>query len=709
LRTFFIFLLFLFLLSDVATVFGNIRTAPPKAVNGKLDLGKWNLSKDGVVPLNGEWEFYWRNLLSPGDFRQGNLNPADKSRIVIPGFWNGQKRDMKAWEVNGYGTFRLSVTPVDPRRIMGLKLPIVSTSYRLWVNGTLLAECGKVGTNRAGTVFEGLPKTVSFTPGSNALEIILQVANFHDRDGGIGDEILLGTHEQITELREKAIALELCIFGILFIIGIYNMMLFLLWKKDLSPLYFGIFCILLAFRSVFDGENYFLSIMPWIGSAVIMKAWFLTYYLCVPSFVGYFFSIFPGEFHRRAVQALAVIAIVFSAIVVVFPLEIYVHMLNFYHVVVFAGIGYSIYGLVLALSRKRSGAETVIVGAAILILSTVNDVLYGQYLINTAYITPYCFIVFIFSQAVLISAKFSRSFSKIETLSREIAQKNTQLTEYNTQLERNVAERTTELVAERDLLKARNLIIEKDLNLARRMQSQLLPKEAPENIRYFYRAMDQVGGDFFDFVNFPGKKDLLGIFISDVSGHGVAAAFVTSMIKTSLNQVASVVSDPAFVMQMLNDNLHAQTDGNFITAFYAIYNQKTRVLQYSNAGHNLPYLIVNGALRQIPSGMSSIPLGILNLEEMEAADKLYRNATLVLPEHSRLLLYTDGMSEAINELETSEMEDIPDFEAAKLEEIVQQNQGLPVKQFLDHLVDGLVKFHRSERFEDDVCIICLDV
>jgi hypothetical protein len=140
-------------------------------------------------------------------------------------------------------------------------------------------------------------------------------------------------------------------------------------------------------------------------------------------------------------------------------------------------------------------------------------------------------------------------------------------------LETLVNVRTLELEKERNILKARNEAIENDLSLAKNIQINLLPKIHMSDISAIYKSMDKVGGDFYDFIRYE-NKDLTGIFLSDVSGHGVPAALIMSMLKSILLQIAASISDPSILLENLNSNIINLSSGNFITAFYGIYNRK---------------------------------------------------------------------------------------------------------------------------------------
>ncbi len=175
---------------------------------------------------------------------------------------------------------------------------------------------------------------------------------------------------------------------------------------------------------------------------------------------------------------------------------------------------------------------------------------------------------------------------------------------YTESLEKTVHERTSELEIERNKLKTRNEIMENELALARRIQEQLIPVQQPADFIYsLYKPMDQVGGDFYDFIRFR-DSELIGIFLSDVSGHGVPAAFITSMVKTIIMQAGESKGNPAELLLNINTILYNQTDGNFVTVFYGIYNPADNSLLYSNAGHNPPMIITDGAINYLKSAKS---------------------------------------------------------------------------------------------------------
>ena len=254
------------------------------------------------------------------------------------------------------------------------------------------------------------------------------------------------------------------------------------------------------------------------------------------------------------------------------------------------------------------------------------------------------------------------------------------------------------------VLRRRNLEIENEIMLASRIQEKILPSAPPRPfISFYYKPMEAVGGDFFDFPEFR-ERDWIGIFIADVSGHGVATALVTSMIKSSILQMRMHLTDPASLLTYLNDALLSLAGGNFVTAFYGIYKAGSREFIYSSAGHNAPYCIDGKKLTQIGSDASGMPLAVIDSQSMADSGKSYRNESLFLNPGSKLLLYTDGLTET-RSLKNPGW----DFESLVLKRILLENSGLPVQEFVQTIRESLEDFHGSEEFSDDVCFVALEV
>ena len=264
--------------------------------------------------------------------------------------------------------------------------------------------------------------------------------------------------------------------------------------------------------------------------------------------------------------------------------------------------------------------------------------------------------------------------------------------------------RAKELQEERNKLALRNRIIETELSMARTIQQHLIPTANPQEwISAIYKPMDLVGGDFYDFIFFRDVKKI-GIFLSDVSGHGIPAAFITSMIKSFILQAGRFREDPAALLHYLNDLLATQTNNNFVTAFYGIVDLKNLTYEFANAGHNMPYVLKGDCLYQLLPEKGGSPLAVFKSEEMRRFGRQYKNSTVQLETGTKIVLYTDGFLDAVNLAKPEK-----DFESEQLYDLMLANSGKPSREFVVNLYQSLLDFRGSDKFEDDVCLICLDI
>lgn len=187
----------------------------PKAIDGVLDLTNWKLEEE-LISLDGHWEFYWDQLLEPRDFK--SINNEERIFINLPRAWNRYQHNNEMLSGDGHATYRLNIVTEDSGKLLGLKIPRMLTSYKMWINGEVVASAGTVGKAREFTTPQYLPQVVVFQS-QNETEIVIQVSNYHHRSGGILESLNIGSARQILDVRNRNIAYELFLFGCLFIMG----------------------------------------------------------------------------------------------------------------------------------------------------------------------------------------------------------------------------------------------------------------------------------------------------------------------------------------------------------------------------------------------------------------------------------------------------------------------------------------------------------
>lgn len=401
------------------------------------DARPWDFEKDGNIELDGEWEFYWNEFVSPNsrpisndELRIRNEKNNAKTAIpnspfqiphyiTVPSSWNNYKVNDKPIGKYGFATYRLKVNLDKPLQGLSLKTDHIGTAYKLWVNGKLLTEVGKVSDNRDTAKPGYLIKSFLLSESYQELDIILQVSNYHDRNGGFWRSFILGANERIANRALVNHFLSFFLFGCLILMGIYHLGLYSLRKKDTSALWFGIFSILLCFRPLLVGESILYTLLPssWI---ILHKIEYLTVYAALPLFANFVHSIFPFEFPTKIKKWINSIGFLFSSFVILAPSSYYTQTLAIYQIFLLGACLHCTFVLIKATQKSRMGARIFLAGWIFLFATVVNDILHHQLLIYTATLFPLGFFIFIISQAIVLSMRFSQSFNQSEELSKDL-------------------------------------------------------------------------------------------------------------------------------------------------------------------------------------------------------------------------------------------------------------------------------------------------
>jgi len=244
----------------------------------------------------------------------------------------------------------------------------------------------------------------------------------------------------------------------------------------------------------------------------------------------------------------------------------------------------------------------------------------------------------------------TRLYNRLQGTYLEMEQKEEEVRQLNTDLEKRVAERTKQLknaMAKQHQEAQERQRIEQDLRVARSIQQASLPKEVPKlegwHLAPYYRSAKEVGGDFYDFHLLSEGK--LGLAVGDATGKGVPAALVMSTTCGMLRLAAQSYSSAGEMLERVNDALFPSIPPNmFVTCFYCILDLKRGSLTFANAGHDLPYLRRRGGGEAEELRARGMPLGLM-------PGMSYEEKEIVLEAGEAALFYTDGLVEAHNPLD----------------------------------------------------------
>ncbi|SFQ32137.1 diguanylate cyclase (GGDEF) domain-containing protein [Psychrobacillus psychrotolerans] len=420
----------LFLLASCTNSENNL----PKAKDGVLVLSNDNFSANNKIPLNGEWEFFWEELLNESDIKERTkkMNPPN---INVPSYWEDS-----VYTAHGYGTYYLKVIlPVDK---VGNTLAITTvnqgTSYTLTVDGERIAANGYAGNSKETSIPEYSDRLVYFTPRDREINIVLHVSNFTHKFGGAFNPVYIGTPEKVMYSHNIQLATSMFIIGGILIMGVYEIFIYLFRRKEKVFLYFGLINIVIAIYSLFKMPYYYNKIfteVPWIwGHRIEIISIYLLFLLYL--LLGK--SMYPKEMKKTPVLIGVIISLVCIVLTLVSQPSFYSSLLEYVFIILGIYMIYNLYVVLLAYRRKRPTALVNLIAIMVFFASVVNDVFASLNFIESLPFVTIGFFFYVLIQSINLSREFALKLNEAEELSFD-------LKKLNLSLDEKIKDRTEEL------------------------------------------------------------------------------------------------------------------------------------------------------------------------------------------------------------------------------------------------------------------------
>lgn len=247
------------------------------------------------------------------------------------------------------------------------------------------------------------------------------------------------------------------------------------------------------------------------------------------------------------------------------------------------------------------------------------------------------------------------------------------------------------------LLEAQHTKIQDDLAFARKIQKGILPLDGIYGnlikLTSLYEPAELLGGDIFDII--PIDEDHLGIYIADVSGHGVTSSMITLFVRQAIKSSADVLRDPCKTLETLYAKYEELgiSEDKYITVLYGVYDRKRQLMRFSNAGHNcLPiHIDSEGHIREINT--RGIPICTF-FDDIPCTE-----VVVPMGRGHRLILYTDGISEARSEAGI--------LYGDRILSLIDQFKQQPIEA-LCQAIDEDRKAYAGGKREDDMALMALE-
>ncbi|MEN8156117.1 MAG: sensor histidine kinase [Bacteroidota bacterium] len=393
-------------LNGFATDRGN-----PIPERGVLDLTSTGFG-NSQYNLNGEWEFYWEELLTPDNYK-AKKEAGSGIFVNVPSYWNGYEVNGERLPGQGYGTYAMTILlSHEAHSPLCFDIPVFDVAYKFFINDRLVGENGSVGTTQDEEAPWYETGYFCYIPERDTLQLLIQVSNFHHRRGGFWQSVTAGDARKILLRTERRKMYNFSTIGVLFFFTLFFGFLWYFSRRDLKMLLFALTTLGILIRSVNTGlhfSNFFVD-TPWAWQ--IRMEYFGTY-LAHLSGMYFLHHVFPRRYMNRVITANAVVSSLLIISLFVMPPRIFAYgmfifqplimlFLIHYLVVSFAGI------------FRRKVIDTIFFASLGLFTYTmVNDIMVANSVgsVSNDYISQLSFQAFIFAMAILIIMQWVANYN----------------------------------------------------------------------------------------------------------------------------------------------------------------------------------------------------------------------------------------------------------------------------------------------------------
>lgn len=401
--------------------------------NGYLDLNSLPNSK--IIELKGDWEFYWKQFYSLEEIRQ----KTNKEYCYVPHNWIPCNSEYSG---QGYATYYLKIKIPEGwlNKEMGLYIPTIGTSYKIYINGILKEEVGKISSSKSEQIPLYGNRIIFWEAKQIEQEILIYVSNYYHKSGGLWYNLSFGLRKDIEYLFYKNLFFDLSLFGAIMIMAFFHLGLFLqkfLVSSDQeSPIenqsnyigifYFSLFCFLISIRVLFVNNYIIYRLIPesYLNWFLFVRIEYWTHILGLLVITMFFISNYE-HYLNSYIKWITIIGTSYFFLETIFGNTIvFTTHLIYYQIFMLLIATYLTYLVFINARKKVPGALESFLGGLILYFTVINDILHARSTIQTAFLTTFGLFCFILFHSFMISRIFEVSYFSIKSFLKNLRKEN---------------------------------------------------------------------------------------------------------------------------------------------------------------------------------------------------------------------------------------------------------------------------------------------
>jgi hypothetical protein len=399
----------------------------PRVSEGVLDLSEWDFEAKGIVPLEGEWEICWHAFVPAGST---DCPQRDWEFFPVPRLWSdsGVSSPIGGKGIASYRA-RLDLPPDSGPLTLRVGSPM--TAYWLWINGEPVGGVGKLGTTAAATVPKLANRNYALAPGVSRIEILVHVANFDFRGGGLRRTWYVGLTDQIVERNAYVLMLYTAFATTTAVLGLIFLAQFAFRPSEKARGWLGLFSTLVGMR-MFPGatSDLYQLVLGWVSFGALIRIEYLNAVLLIVVAAAYLRVKVPGVMPPRVTQLLLLSGLALVPIHLFAPFPVVSATLPVILILppVLMLLAIVEYGR--AYRRGLAGAGSTMVAALIFIVGILHDVIRTQTGFGASIeLFPYFVVVWLVIESGSLVQSYAHAYASVEALSDELQESNFELKE----------------------------------------------------------------------------------------------------------------------------------------------------------------------------------------------------------------------------------------------------------------------------------------
>lgn len=381
-----------------------------KPVNGVLDLKAWNPESQGLLGLSGEWDFYWNRLLTYNE-----LVVASSDLVVsAPSVWSSYTIGGQSLPGFGFGTYVLNVKNFNADMPVGLRFANAGTAYSLYINDTLIASNGIVGTSRENSTPAYRLKKLQFQAPGKDFKIILQISNFDYAKGGMWYPIYIGTPQAVQNLNDGITYRDMFLLGAFVILGLYYLAIFLMKRDYKGSFYFVLLCLIAIIRTLIAGEYVIYKLFPSAGLEAAARIDYLSLYWVPAVFLLLYRNLIPVRIPLWLIKLCIGLGGVMTLIILVTPVYLFSGTGLFVEGIILGTIIYAMISAGMKIGERPADAVILLLGGFAMIFGVIHDTLLNNNFIENPFgdMSATSFLVLISLSAFLLAKNLKEAYDR---------------------------------------------------------------------------------------------------------------------------------------------------------------------------------------------------------------------------------------------------------------------------------------------------------